>query len=156
MFVCLFVSNLFLVYILEDTPSEEGDFLQMNRPELKSQMVIEIWIYLTTQIWTCDAQMLAFQVEIVPPLEPAYYPGRQVRRLWQGGQVAFFLFRIFPMICSQIDCSQNIPDDCNIVSSKYFRWLQYFVSGQQPLPLHPLGSTSVSTWVYCLKRYLPG
>ena len=26
-------------------------------------------------------------MEIVPPLEPAYYPGRQVRRLWQGGQV---------------------------------------------------------------------
>ena len=39
----------------------------------------------------CD---LALQVAIVPPLEPAYYPGRQVRRLWQGGQVAFFLFFI--------------------------------------------------------------
>jgi len=30
--------------------------------------------------------LMSSEVEIVPPLEPAYYPGRQVRRLWQGGQ----------------------------------------------------------------------
>ena len=67
------------------------------------------------------------QVEIVPPLEPAYYPGRQVRRLWQGGQVSQSLF----------DLELFGFDIC--------------ISGQQPLPLHPFRSTGLSTWIYSLK-----
>ena len=67
------------------------------------------------------------QVEIVPPLEPAYYPGRQVRRLWQGGQVSF---------------------PCRTWN---FLVLIFCISGQQPLPLHPFRSTGLSTWVYSLK-----
>ena len=67
------------------------------------------------------------QVEIVPPLEPAYYPGRQVRRLWQGGQVSF-------------------PR-----RTWNFLVLIFCISGQQPLSLHAFRSTGLSTWIYSLK-----